>query len=134
MSDRSIGDRRDPSVAVWRWMLALVLILAAGVRAAGLNSSLWYDEIVTLVISVRLPLSQIVTTFPDVNVHPLYSLLSHASIAAGSIADKAVPSISSTASAMYSAFEMTAASGLLISCATPAASVPTDAIRSLTIS
>ena len=55
---------------------------AAVLRIIGLNSGLWYDEIVTLVVSARLPLLDIVTKFQDVNVHPLYSILAHGSLAA----------------------------------------------------
>lgn len=66
-----------------RWLAAigLTLAVAAALRGAGLDSGLWYDEIVTLVDSVRLPMARIVTDFPGVNTHPLYSVLAHASIA-----------------------------------------------------
>lgn len=61
--------------------LAIVLALAALLRLPGLNAELWYDEIATLVISVRQPLASILTEFPGVNQHPLFSLASHASVA-----------------------------------------------------
>lgn len=66
-----------------RWIaaLALTLIAAAALRFLGLQSGLWYDEIVTLVTSVRLPMARILTDFPGVNAHPFYSVLAHASIA-----------------------------------------------------
>lgn len=66
-----------------RWVTALVLTLAVAaiLRLLGLQSGLWYDEIVTLVESVRLPLARIITDFPGVNAHPLYSVLAHISIA-----------------------------------------------------
>ncbi|MFN7917109.1 MAG: glycosyltransferase family 39 protein [Vicinamibacterales bacterium] len=54
--------------------------LAAILRFIGLGSSLWYDEIVTLVDSVRLPFLDIVTRFPGVNTHPFYSVLAHLSV------------------------------------------------------
>lgn len=44
-------------------------------RIHGLDSGLWYDEIVTLVESVRLPLATIVTHYPSNNDHPFYSVL-----------------------------------------------------------
>ncbi len=62
------------------WLLALTLIVGAALRIVGLQSSLWYDEIVTLVESARHPVLQIVTDPPGLNAHPLYSLLAHASL------------------------------------------------------
>lgn len=66
---------------VWTIAIAATMAVAAALRFAGLDSSLWYDEIMTLVISARLPVREIVTVYPDTNVHPLYSLLAHASLA-----------------------------------------------------
>ncbi len=63
----------------WAW-LAILTALAALLRTAGLNDGLWLDEIITLVESVRLPLSRIVSTFPGDNQHTLYSVLAHLSI------------------------------------------------------
>jgi mannosyltransferase len=60
--------------------MAATIAVAAALRFYGLGSSLWYDEIVTLVESARRPVLEILTYFPDVNVHPLYSLLAHASL------------------------------------------------------
>jgi mannosyltransferase len=54
---------------------------AAVLRVPGLDTGLWYDEIVTLVDSVRRPLGELVTVYRDYNNHPLYSLLAHISIA-----------------------------------------------------
>jgi hypothetical protein len=71
-------DRRR---GTWTALVAATCLVAAGLRVAGLGSQLWYDEIVTLVISARLPVAQIVTEFADLNVHPLYSVLAHASLA-----------------------------------------------------
>jgi hypothetical protein len=62
----------------WPAIVAGALVL----RVIGLNSGLWFDEIVTLVESARLPLTRILTDFPGVNAHPFYSVLAHVSIAA----------------------------------------------------
>jgi len=66
--------------APWIALIAL-MSLAAVLRAIGLDGGLWWDEIRTLIHSVRSPLTQIVTTFPSNNQHTLYSVLAHASIA-----------------------------------------------------
>lgn len=55
-------------------MAALVL------RLIGINTGLWYDEVVTLVESVRQPLTTILTEFPGNNQHPLFSVLGHLSV------------------------------------------------------
>lgn len=65
----------------WKW-LALFIALAVVLRAIGLNSGLWYDEIRTLLDSVRSPLYQIFTRFPGNNQHTLYSVLAHLSVQA----------------------------------------------------
>lgn len=65
-----------------RWALAVVVLVGAGLRVHALDSGLWFDEIVTLIESVRAPLTRIVTHFPGNNDHPLYSALAHVSIAA----------------------------------------------------
>jgi hypothetical protein len=63
-------------------VLAALTALAALLRSIGSNSGLWLDEIITLVESVRRPLSEIVTTFPGNNQHTLYSVLAHLSVQA----------------------------------------------------
>lgn len=63
-------------------LLAALSVLALGLRLYALNTPLWYDEIVTVVESVRAPLGRIVTTFAGDNQHPLYSVLAHLSVAA----------------------------------------------------
>lgn len=63
-----------------RALLATTLIVAVVLRFIALQSGLWYDEIVTLVASARNPLAQIVTEYPALNAHPLYSVLAHASM------------------------------------------------------
>lgn len=65
------------------WKLLLALTLAAAIlRAIGLNSGLWYDEIRTLLDSVHAPLMRIVTVFPGDNQHSLFSVLGRLSISA----------------------------------------------------
>jgi 4-amino-4-deoxy-L-arabinose transferase-like glycosyltransferase len=60
--------------------LSLLVALAAVLRLLTLGHGLWWDEIRTLVDSVRLPLWQIVTVFPGDNQHTLFSILAHLSI------------------------------------------------------
>ncbi len=60
--------------------LAMILAFAAALRAYGLNSCLWYDEVATLVEFVRLPIHQLITTYADQNNHPLFSLMAHISV------------------------------------------------------
>jgi uncharacterized membrane protein len=55
--------------------------LAAVLACDRSDGGLWWDEIRTLIDSVRAPVAQIVTTFPSNNQHTLYSVLAHASIA-----------------------------------------------------
>jgi hypothetical protein len=62
--------------------LGILMIVAAGLRGYRLDSPLWYDEIVTLLDSVRLPLGRILTHFPGNNDHPLYSVLGRMSVVA----------------------------------------------------
>ncbi len=75
---------RFPEAFSRKWTLAALLLLtaiAAALRFYGLNSELWYDEIKTLLESVRPPLSTTLTDFPSNNDHPFFSLLSHLSVA-----------------------------------------------------
>ena len=63
------------------WLVLSSLTAAAIVlRGIGLDSGLWYDEIITLVESARLPFYDIVTRFPGNNQHTLFSVLGHFSI------------------------------------------------------
>lgn len=75
----SAEHAREP--VPWKLLLALTLA-AALLRAVGLNSGLWYDEIRTLLDSVHAPLLRIVTVFPGDNQHTLFSVLAHLSISA----------------------------------------------------
>ncbi len=61
-------------------VIATLTVLAALLRLPGLDSGLWFDEIVTLVESVRLPFRELVAVFPGNNNHPFYSLLAHLSV------------------------------------------------------
>ena len=70
--DRSPYDR----VAIFCFFL-----LALGLRLPGLRGDLWIDEIAALEFFVRLPLSQIISTYSSANNHVLYSILAHISIA-----------------------------------------------------
>jgi hypothetical protein len=63
-------------------LVAGATVLGALLRLPGLDTGLWFDEIVTLVESVRPPLLAVVTAFPGSNNHPLYSVLAHLSITA----------------------------------------------------
>ena len=64
-------------------LLAVAVVVGAALRVTGGNDQLWYDEIHTLVDSIREPLAVIVTHFPSNNDHVFYSVLSHISIALG---------------------------------------------------
>ena len=75
------GSREEESERSTPWAaLIALMVLAAALRAIGLDGGLWLDEILTLVDSVRQPLAQIVTVFPWNNQHTLYSVLAHVSI------------------------------------------------------
>ncbi|MGD9799815.1 MAG: glycosyltransferase family 39 protein [Parvularculaceae bacterium] len=58
-----------------------IIAIAILVRAIGLGSSLWYDEIATLLGFVRLPFGELVSNFSTLNNHPLYSLTAKLSVA-----------------------------------------------------
>jgi 4-amino-4-deoxy-L-arabinose transferase-like glycosyltransferase len=72
-----MSSKTDAARDQWVWIVLLTVTVAAVLRFIALGSGLWYDEIVTLVRSARLPIRQIVTEFPGVNAHPLYSVLAH---------------------------------------------------------
>ena len=61
-------------------LLALAVVVATALRLVGAGDQLWYDEIRTLVDSVRKPLAVIVTHFPSDNDHVFYSVLGHISV------------------------------------------------------
>jgi mannosyltransferase len=66
----------------WHWWVALVglSMIALGLRLWRLNTDLWFDELLTLLNFVRMPLGDIITRLPDQNNHILFSILSHASV------------------------------------------------------
>lgn len=68
-----------PEPTPWRWLILLTLV-GALVRIIGIGQQLWYDEITTLVQSVRQPLIDIVTRYESQNVHMLYSVQARISI------------------------------------------------------
>jgi hypothetical protein len=74
-----VGVRQSDTVSVW-WLIAVVGV-AVALRIPGLNSSLWIDEIFSLLDSFRGGLAQIVTVFPGDNQHPLYAVLAHLCLA-----------------------------------------------------
>jgi len=79
---RHIASDQDRRVATpWAWLVALTLV-AMAVRAIGLNSGLWIDEMYSLVDSIRPPLWTILTRFAGDTQHPLYMPLAHLSIEA----------------------------------------------------
>ncbi len=60
--------------------LAVMSAIAFGLRFWQLNSDLWFDELLTLLNFVRLPLGDIVTSLPDQNNHLLFTVLSYGSV------------------------------------------------------
>jgi hypothetical protein len=78
MSSRNYEER---SGFVPLAVVGALVVLGAALRLYRLNTGLWYDEIVTLIVSVRPSFLEILTQFPGNNVHPLYSLLAHMSVA-----------------------------------------------------
>ena len=64
-------------------LLAITVAVATVLRLIGSNGQLWFDEIATLIHSVRMPLGVITTHFPSDNDHVLYSLLAHLSVVLG---------------------------------------------------
>jgi 4-amino-4-deoxy-L-arabinose transferase-like glycosyltransferase len=60
--------------------VAVLVLVAAALRLAGLDSGLWIDEILMLTTSAREPFVRIATAFEHTNQHTLYNLIAHASI------------------------------------------------------
>lgn len=74
-----------PSQSSKRWwvswvVLSVLSVIALLLRLWHLNSDLWFDELLTLLNFVRLPLGDLVTSLPDQNNHLLFSALSYASV------------------------------------------------------
>ena len=59
-------------------VVAALTILAALLRIPGLNSGFWFDELNTVVYSVRPPLLQVATAFPGDYTHPFYGVMAQA--------------------------------------------------------
>lgn len=55
--------------------IAVIVIAAFTIRLVNLDASLWYDEIITLVQSVRLPSAELIKTYGSLNNHVLYTWL-----------------------------------------------------------
>ena len=72
----------DNTMGIRSWfVLGGLFVFASALRVKGLDSGLWYDEVVTLVEFVRLPLGQLLTNYDaGQNNHPLFSLLAHLSL------------------------------------------------------
>ena len=74
-----MNDRKTVTLGVVTCLTALT-VLGAALRIHNLAGGLWYDEIATLLDSVRPELRHIVTHYPGNNDHTLYSILAHLSI------------------------------------------------------
>ncbi len=61
--------------------LCAVLVVAAILRAIHLDAGLWYDEIMTLVNSIRLPVWTLLTEYTTLNNHILYTLSAKLAVA-----------------------------------------------------
>jgi mannosyltransferase len=64
----------------WLW-LAAILGIATALRVFKLDASLWFDEIVTLVEYVPLSAGDLLTTYPELNHHVLFTLEAKGSVA-----------------------------------------------------
>ncbi len=60
--------------------LVVLSVIALALRLFRLNTDLWFDEILTLLDFVRLPMGDIVTSFPSQNQHMFFSVLSRISV------------------------------------------------------
>lgn len=61
-------------------IIGLLMLIGGALRFHRLDSGLWYDEINTLLESLRPPLLEVVTHFPSNNNHLFYSVLGNLSI------------------------------------------------------
>jgi mannosyltransferase len=81
-SIRLFLKRTDSRFEGSTFLALLGLSLAAiTLRLWGLNTDLWVDEVFTLLDFVRLPVGQLLTSFPSQNQHMLYSILAYISTA-----------------------------------------------------
>jgi len=72
-------EEEDKRRVPWAGLVALTVV-AAVLRAIGLNRDLWLDEFYTLIQTVRRPLEEILTLFPGDNQHMFYSVLARISV------------------------------------------------------
>ena len=81
-SNRSESQEQNPAPSTsaanlektpWGWLTAVIAV-ALILRLIQLNSDLWYDEVVTLVESVRLPFDQLLMTYTSPNNHILFTI------------------------------------------------------------
>jgi mannosyltransferase len=80
-ASRTGVDRQTRHVSTLEWSaLAGVLVVAAAARFYRLDTSLWYDEINTLLDFVRLPTHELIQSLKS-NNHMFYSLQAQAAIA-----------------------------------------------------
>jgi len=59
--------------------LLLVSILGLVLRSISLNSGLWVDEIYSMVNQYRIPIAELVTSYPGDNQHTFYAILANLS-------------------------------------------------------
>lgn len=94
---RLLPEDEPAKLGVRRGLLAVASLLIVGLllRLPGLNHGLWFDEIQTLIESVRLPWGTVLTTFDSTNQHMLYSIAARAviSMAGESAAALRLPSL-----------------------------------------
>ncbi len=76
----TIANSANPTPADWLWLCA-ILVVACVLRAINLNAGLWFDEIDTLVHYTRLPAAELLTVYPSLNHHVLFTLEAKAAIA-----------------------------------------------------
>lgn len=88
-----MSETMDPSspakgVGLWSLMregglpLLAIVVVALVARFINLNSDYWADEIFALLMSFRLPVADVVTTYLGDNHHPLYSIFGRLSLVA----------------------------------------------------
>lgn len=64
-----------------RLAIATVVLIAVILRIVNLNAGLWYDEVITLIQSVRLAPAELLVTYGSLNNHVLYTWLAKACVA-----------------------------------------------------
>ena len=74
------------------WIAGISLI-ALALRSYKLDASLWFDEIVTVVQYLRIPTSELIVTYENLNNHMFHSLQAQLAVASpGSILPSGLPS------------------------------------------